>query len=487
VSESAFEDELRRFESGRETTHTMVDHPTPPGPGRSQAAGPMGPVEHGRRIDTIDVLRGFAIFGILMVNVAFFAMPSSQAMQTVAAADGADERLATTIVQTLFTLKFVSLFSLLFGVGMVIQHRRAMARGTHFHGFYLRRIAVLMAMGLVHGVLIWPGDILFIYAWVALAALLVLPLRPAILLALASGTLLLSVALWSFFAWQTTASMDMIEDTGTSRVEIVEAYEQRLEDLRAEEPGTDDRWRRYRAAVADGSMWEDPLAQEILLAKGEHIAYGEGPWLLTTVQRGVSFFFIFVFAFLSGFGFRIIAMFMLGMALMKLDFFEPDRRRWHRLLAFVIGPAGLALEVAATAMELRLGMDRLVLSQFLHFVGSFGLCLGFVGGWTLLVRAGALAALTRGLANVGRMALTNYLGQSVVATLVFYWYGLGLYGQVRWPVLLVGVVAFFIVQIIASTYWLRSFRMGPVEWFWRSLTYWRLQPVRRASTAESPS
>ncbi|MCH8165566.1 MAG: hypothetical protein IH889_08150, partial [Planctomycetes bacterium] len=139
------------------------------------------------------MLRGFAIFGIFMVNIAFFSMPLMNAIGQGMGDETAADRVAHSIVKAFFEFKFVSIFSLLFGMGLVIQMSRAAKRNRPFVGLYLRRTFLLMAMGAMHGLLLWYGDILFIYSFVAILLLLLRNIRPKVMLWLAAGALVLSV------------------------------------------------------------------------------------------------------------------------------------------------------------------------------------------------------------------------------------------------------------------------------------------------------
>lgn len=119
----------------------------------------------------------------------------------------------------------------------------------------------------------------------------------------------------------------------------------------------------------------------------------------------------------------------------------------------------------------------------LNAAGSLPIALGHAAALLLLVRLGALGVVRRALAATGRMAFTNYLTQTLICTTLFYGYGFGLYGRLDRPALLAIVVAIWTLQLIWSPLWLSRFRFGPAEWLWRSLTYWRLQPMRRDRAA----
>ena len=189
---------------------------------------------------------------------------------------------------------------------------------------------------------------------------------------------------------------------------------------------------------------------------------------------------------LGGFLFRIVGMFRVGRALMKLEFFSAERRRWHWALCLFGLGAGLAGELGAAGLLLTLDIGEgftwpIAFTDLIHQLASLALCLGYVGAVTLVVSSGIVRPVMGALAAVGRMALTNYLLQSVVATGLMYWWGLGLFGEVTRVNQILLVVLIYVAQVAGSVLWLRWFTMGPCEWAWRTLTYLKLQPlVRRA-------
>ena len=181
---------------------TAETPPTEPPSEETPVIGPpMEPVRELERIHALDVLRGFAIFGIFMVNIAFFSMPFAELIDPSLLADAsAGDQISHAIVRSLFEYKFVSLFSMLFGIGLIVQMQRAEKRNRSFVGLYLRRIFILMALGLAHGLLLWYGDILFIYSIVALVAMWCRSLSSRVMLALCAGALAMSVLASAGFA-----------------------------------------------------------------------------------------------------------------------------------------------------------------------------------------------------------------------------------------------------------------------------------------------
>ncbi len=211
---------------------------------------------------------------------------------------------------------------------------------------------------------------------------------------------------------------------------------------------------------------------------------------VTLLMRAITFGMMLVLVFFIGFGFRVVGMFLLGMALMKLNFFSAERRRWHwafcisGLLIGVPGELWLVWSYYHSGYEL--GWTQAG-AEVIHNISSLALCLGYVGAITLIVRAGLLRWLTYAFSCVGRTALSNYLLQTIIATYLMYWWGLGWFNEVSRPQQLALVVGIYAAQMVLSVLWLRVFTIGPFEWLWRSLTYLKAQPVLRRRAMTSPT
>ncbi|MDE0892740.1 MAG: DUF418 domain-containing protein, partial [Planctomycetota bacterium] len=372
------------------------------------------------RLISMDAMRGFAIFGIFMVNIQIMAMPFEWAMNPHYS-EGPDV-WAWAVTRTLFESNFVAIFSMLFGAGLILQMESAARKGVAFGPLYLRRLAVLMIMGLLHGTLLFLGDILLLYSVVGLVLFFFRKLKAKTLLII--GALPLLIALVGAF---------LLDGMGD---------------------------------------WQNPddEIQAQLRVRNE----GTIPELLT--QRAIGFGFWMILSSLW-FNWRVLSMLFLGAALFKLGFFEERRATWHKRAALLGLTLGLGIEALTTwaAWEELPGITSRLLAS-LHELSSLGLALGYMGGIALLVHSNTLSWLTRGVSAVGRASLSNYILQSVVANLLFTFIGLAWFGErTRWE--LVGIVCVtYTAQIVISVIWLRFFRMGPLEWIWRSLTYLRRQP-----------
>ena len=407
----------------------------------------LAPIAHAERIQALDVVRGFALLGILLMNIEGMAGPLMVALlgvdPTLAGIDHGADALIYIFVQG----KFYVLFSLLFGMGFAVMARRAQASGRPFAGVYWRRGLVLLGIGLVHALLIWSGDILVSYALLSffLLAFRDVPSRwlpwLAVLAYVAPSGLML--------AWGALGSaMQLTPETATE-------------------------WNK--AMAGQGEMMA-------ALLEGQRQAYGAGGFLDATVQRARDLGFMLMN--LPVVGAQVFAMFLLGMWFVKTDAMaQPAQHpRLFRRLRHVALPAGLALMLGSFALQPTLDLDdvdfTLGVAFALNMVGSLLMALGYLGWIVHALQSPAWARRLAWLAPAGRMALTNYLLQSLVCTLVFYHYGLGYFEQLARAWQVPFVLALFLAQVLLSRWWLRRFRFGPMEWLWRSLTYLKPQPMR---------
>jgi uncharacterized protein len=406
------------------------------------------PVAPGERIETLDVLRGFALLGILAMNVRAMAAPFGAYMYPYALFDftGAN-RGAYIFTSVVFDLKMMGLFSMLFGAGVLLYAGKTTASGRPPRGLWFKRMFWLLVIGLVHAYLIWDGDILVPYA---LCGILVLwwarrfsagVLLAASIVWLAIGALL---SIGHGMAWDTMSEAD------------------RLSEL--------EMWMPNRDQV------NEQLAR-MLGSYGDVVAH-RAPFVLMaqTIYFGLFFFW------------RCGGMMLLGMALYKWGFLDGRRPvRAYLIAATACLPLGLALAWYGTvALErLRFSMPERTIADVWNYVGAVLVSIGYAAVLILVVKRGALAGLRRALAAVGQMALSNYLLQSLIASMVFLGWGLGLAGRFDYAQQLVFVVAIWVLQLVLSPLWLARYRFGPAEWLWRTLTYGKRQPMRR-QTPQSP-
>ena len=405
-----------------------------------------GPVAQTARIDSIDVLRGFALLGILVMNIQLFAMPEAAYYNPTAYGDLEGANLYVWLGGRLLAdQKFMTIFSMLFGAGIVLMTTRAEARGETRRVHY-RRMGWLAVIGLLHAHLLWAGDILFLYA---VCGILVYPFRglpPGRLLVL--GTATVAVASAVFAGLQ--ASLPSWPEDALAEVTV-------------------GAWQPTRAIVDDA------------------LATYRGGWLEQLPTRSAMAFGFETFMLVIWGGWRAGGLMLIGMALFKLDVFSArcSPRFYGALIAAALA-AGIPVEAYGVALDFEYGwaLDwSLLQGRQFNYWPSIAVGLGYVGLVMLACRSTALRRATRPFAAVGQTALSNYLLQTVICTTIFYGHGLGLYGSVDRVGQLGVVVGVWAVQLIASPLWLRRYRFGPAEWVWRSLTYGARQPLRRATAA----
>lgn len=375
----------------------------------------LEPVRAGERLGLLDALRGLALLGILVANMVSFGGPTPPMSWL--------DRLATGLELFLVEDKFYALFSLLFGIGFALQLDRASRRGTDAAGTYRRRLWWLLAIGLAHSVLVWDGDILTLYALVGFALLAVHSWPAARLWPLvALGPL---VTLGMHLLWALSGMVGrkgFVEGDGSGSILARGGY----------------------LDVLSVRLRPDDLAYTTL---GELMAFGP----------------------------IVLALFLVGRWAGRHGIAaDPAAHRPLLLRTLIVaGAVGLALN----ALALPLVPDPSRLGRFgaaaALLLGGLAFCLAYSSGLALVWTRPAWRARLGPLTAVGRMALTNYLAQSLVSTTVFYEYGLGLYGHVGAAARVALALAIFAVQVVASRWWLAHHEFGPAEWAWRRLTYGR--------------
>lgn len=404
------------------------------------------PVAETERIDLIDVLRGFALLGILAANMPLYSHPLLVSGTGMPRGNSPLDGVADFVVAWLATGKFYPLFSVLFGLGVSIQLERAAARGVDFKRYFVRRMLILLGLGVAHALLVWNGDILVVYALVGLLLFLFRNARPRTLLIWAAVLFAIPLAL----------------GLSNALIGVVAAV--------AMGPALG----AFNVAATLNQI--NRLAIE---------TYARGSWGQIFVWRAVEWLVMMLSSLLNA-GPHILGLFVLGMYAGKTRLFSdlPGHlslfRKGLRYGLLVGLPANLLIALARSSVNGNLLSPLLLLSQPLLLVVGPLLTAGYVGAFAALARRPSIHRLLRPLAAAGRMALSNYLMQSIVCTTLFYSYGLGLFGQVGAFAGLALTFGLWSVQLIVSWLWLRAFRFGPLEWLWRSLTYGRRQPMRRS-------
>ncbi len=407
-------------------------------PKNAVVSSPLAP---SRRIVSIDALRGFAILGILIMNIQSFSMVTAAYMNPAAYGDlSGINRWVWIISYIIADKKFMTIFAMLFGAGIVLMTARIEEKGQKPASVHYRRTLWLILIGLAHAHLLWHGDILVNYGLCGLIAYLFRKKSPGGLLAW--GIALFSVASLIYFFFGLTV-----------RFWPEEAVRSNL-----------DFWKPGLETVA------------------RELEAFRGGWLEQMPLRTRNSFLMETFVFLIQSGWRTLGLMLAGMAFYKWGIFsgERSRRFYFRFIAAGL-LAGLPLVIYGARANFAHGW-KFEYSMFLgwqwNYWGSVFISCAYIGGVALASGWSSLGRVPGVLAAVGRMALTNYLAQTLICTTIFYGHGFGLFGRVErmWHPLIIAAV--WIVQLVWSPLWLKYFRFGPAEWLWRSLTYLRFQPIR---------
>lgn len=402
----------------------------------------VAPVRETDRIKSLDVMRGFAVLGILIVNAAFFAGPWQTSQNPLLPPlDVNDQTLWSWLVMhVFFEFKCITLFSILFGASiyMVGAERSDAERGAVLR----RRLFWLLIFGLIHALLIWYGDILFHYALAGFIVLLARSWKARALLIV--GVVLYLLALGLQFAQ--LAFAPFMANLPPEVLEEIQASQAQMKALTFAPP-------------------EDTVAADIAAHQGG---------LVTSTWANASLwlqFFVWGALFLLP---RTIGVMMIGMAMFKVGFLSGRAPAWVYVLFLLLGAGAISAIGYQALVNWEAGMT---FSQ-LHEGGlaantalSIFASLGYAALFVLLVKAGA-RFLTEPLAAVGRMAFTNYIAQSLIMTTIFQGgRGFGFFGEIDRPTLMAIVLAVWALQLIWSPLWLSRFQMGPLEWVWRRLSY----------------
>jgi uncharacterized protein len=391
------------------------------------------------RIAEVDIVRGFALFTVLLENMYGFGADSI-------AWSSATDKLAFGVMQVFVESKSWTLFSILFGFGFALQLERAHATGFRILPSYLRRLAVLFALGAAHA-LLYDGDILMLFAELGLGLLVVSRLPTRGLLILAAALMLVFPLVRHATAHDRPAGSEGIEE---ARAELEQAHRSDVYAIGS-----------FAEVAADNAsaIPADPL---------EDVATPES-------------------------GLAVFAMFLLGFCVGRSGFLRdiPGNagalarvRAWG--LGIGLGAMAAKQLLAATAgyavfREQRAGPGVELAGDLLFAYGTTALALGYAAALILAARTRRGRVALAPLAGVGRLSLTVYLTQTLMFTTLFYGYGFGQAFRLGPAAVTAWAVAFYAVQVVACQWWSRRFRLGPMEWLWRSLTYLSWQPLRLRS------
>ena len=438
---------------------------------------PEGPVNQGERLPTLDVMRGVALLGILAVNVEDFAGPESRYEIPIGLAKPAFVRWHAHLDLIILTLKWMfvagkmrAMFAMLFGAGTVLLTERIERRGQPVRAadIYLRRNMWLALFGLIHGTLIWNGDILLEYGLTGL--LFLFPLRHVA----AHKLVIIGLTVWVVGG---TLGLMNVYHAGTAMREghqlLAAEHAQAAGRVLTKEQQT------VLAASADAKKKEPA-------AIAQAVQEGRQGYLASIFGRTTAFLAFDARIFTSGFFTEVLGAMIAGMGLYKLGFLSGRWSSQSYLITMIIGYAmSTPIILIGLWHAQQLGFTKAATLQWMALPFCFETIPGTLANASVLlflIRKGWLGFVLDRLGAVGRTAFSNYILTSLICQFVFAWGPWKLYGRLEYYQYLFVVAAVWAINLAVSFAWLQFFAMGPMEWVWRSLTYWRLQPLRPCQT-----
>lgn len=469
-----------------ETGNTNIPSPLPSASGdmgetrlQNGNASSLRPVEKSDRIQTVDLIRGFALLGILLMNIpGFGGADGFMYLNILSGPHNTKDYLTMAVIFTFFDGTMRGLFSMIFGAGMVLftMNKKELPGGPSVAEYYYRRLLWLVLFGLLNQyVLLWFGDILFFYGLLGMLLYAFRKSSPRLLWIL--GFVCIGIGVFK--------AMGPYNDLRQTRLDYVsaKAAEKEKKKLSPEQEKALSAWPEIeKNNMPDSARSADRITEmrgsyaqvwnELLPGSaGYEIGYTyDGLW-------------------------DILCMMFIGMALFKAGFFSNQVRGSTYLMTLLLGyGVGITLGyyffkgISNNFLHLGAYLDSYrVPHNILYDFRRLLLCLGHTSLLMLVYRSRLVPWLMKALANVGQMAFTNYLLQSIICTLIFYGYGFGNYHKLSFHQLYYVVFAVWILQLIYSSIWLKYFRFGPFEWVWRSLTYWKKQPMKIENQKDASS
>lgn len=402
----------------------------------------ISPISSSERIISLDILRGFAIMGILIMNIQSFSIVGAAYLNPTAYGDFTGINKWTWLLSHVFAdNKFMTIFSMLFGAGIVLMSNKIEEAGLKPAALHYRRMFWLLVIGLVHSYLFWFGDILTAYAMCGLIVFLFRKLKAGWLFFFGLLTLSVGVGLYLFFGM------------------------------------TIEYWPKENLDMSLG-FWAPP-AEDIT---AELNAY-QGSFRDVFQERFSTSVFMQTMVFLINISWHAGGLMLIGMALYKWGILSGAKSKKFYTAGLIVG-MGIGFSLVLYGIKQNFDHNwsfeysMYIGSQF-NYIGSIFISFAYISLIMLVLRSGILKWCQGTLSMIGRTALSNYLLQTLICTTIFYGYGFGIYGKIeRWQMIPI-VILVWLLQILLTRLWMRKYRFGPVEWIWRSLTYWKIQPIKK--------
>lgn len=405
------------------------------------------PISAMERVKVIDILRGVAILGILLVNMHFFSHSMMGSFLGFEAQPVGLDKFAHNFVRFFAESKFYSLFSFLFGLGMAVIFERSEKKGVKFGPLYGKRIFFLMIFGIIHGIFIWSGDILLAYSIFGFIVIAFDKAKPK------------TLVIWFFVLILIPI---LLLGTITGFMELGKKSEKGREAINLS---------KIENEKGSRGIHESAIK-----------AYGSGTYIDMVKQRVDE-----VKSTLSGiffYGWNVLAMFLIGAYAWRKNYFKDieGNLKFFKKVFIVCAILGIIFNTLYVYTKDMANPSWPSPIMFLNTIfiqiGAPTMCFAYISGIVLLSRKEFWAKLLNPISAIGRTALSNYIFQSLLLTFIFYNHGLGLFGKTNYLTELIFTFVLFAFQIVLSNLWLKKFRFGPLEWLWRSLTYGKMQPMK---------
>jgi uncharacterized protein len=428
------------------------------------------PVSQRERISSLDVLRGFALLGILVMNISDFALPENFDYDPTVV--GPISRVTLILWAGRFVLfegKMRALFSMLFGAGVILLTSRLEKRGeAAISGdIFLRRNMWLTLIGVLHAYFLWWGDILYFYGMSALLFLYPCRKLKAKTLLIAGIAVVLTVVVYRGVRFEQRSHL-------AGRAAVAATLQANGKPLADEQK---DDLKAWQTVLQNSHPDRQAVDKEIAEMRGGYVSVFKHNWPIVFAEQASGFYRL---GFCDSLG-----MMLIGMGLLRLGLLSGRLSNrayvWTAIAGYAIG---LPLGALSTWQVWRHNFDVLTIGrwEFLPYdLQRIAVAVATASIIVLVVKAGALKWMTKPIAAVGQTALSNYVGTTVICILLFDGYGLGLFAKLQFYQLFYVVGAVWLFNLVASTVWLKHFQFGPIEWIWRSLTYWKRQPMIRSA------
>ncbi|MCP1381646.1 DUF418 domain-containing protein [Runella salmonicolor] len=426
----------------------------------------LQPTIKSERILAMDTIRGISLFGILLMNIIVFGLYKAY-FDPTNNGGATGWNLTFWWMNTLFfegTMR--GMFSMLFGAGILLFTSRSVEnkQGTVVTDLFFRRLMWMVLFGVIHCyLLLWDGDILYTYGIVGMFAFSFRHLAPKYLI-LASAIILIVAAAFN------VKDYFKIKDA-FGKVTIAQTKKTTGENLVKEDSTAIEKW---NAILKEEKATPTQVKEEMT-------ARSKGYWSIVMHKLPVNQYMETTFLYFLNF-WDTLAMMLWGMAFFKLGILKAAKsNRFYWLMALMGYGIGITINYFEGSHIVSSNFSILsIYKTFMTYnLGRIPTTCGHIALIMLFVKSGFLPFLQKSLAAVGQMAFTNYITHSIICNFIFLGYGFSMYGKLQRYELYYIVISIWVFQLIVSPIWLKYFRFGPLEWLWRSLTYWKLQPMKR--------